>query len=133
MITSHNAAKTDNRRYCHRKPSHPLSASQSVSASISPSYPHLSFISTKFFHSKLCRSKSLSASLVCDKDPNTKCSVLTAQKKKTFLKFKSKWDVLGASQGRNILIFHLRSDLSANIMEREERLIGSGGQSRIEC
>lgn len=132
MITSHNAAKTDNRRYCHKKPSHPLSTSQSVSASISPPYPHLSFISTKFFHSKLHCNKSLSAPLVCDKDPNTKCSVLTAQKK-TFLKFKSKWDVLGASQGRNILIFHLRSDLSANIMEREERLIGSRGQSRIEC
>lgn len=81
MITSHNAAKTDNRRYCHRKPSHPLSTSQSVSASISPPYPHRSFISTKFFHSKLHRNKSLSASLVCDKDPNTKCSGLTAQKK----------------------------------------------------
>lgn len=61
-------------------------------------------------------------------------NVLCSQrKKKPFLKFKSKWDVLGASQGRDILIFHLRSDLSANIMEREERLTGSGGQSRIEC
>lgn len=64
---------------------------------------------------------------------NVLCSQHKKNKTKTFLKFKSKWDVLGASQGRNILIFHLRSDLSANIMEREERLIGSGGQSRIEC
>lgn len=40
--------------------------------------------------------------------------------------------VSGASQGRNILIFHLRLNLSPNIMEREGRLVGSGVRSHIE-